>query len=134
MEVIVMSSTAAWAVWSFSLESKRTLAAVEDSAMPKLLPGVVSHAFTWAVRSTVTNWPAVAAENVVIAVPRAGAVAAVMPDSVQAAFTGDTVTVPAALTRFTKKVTFAPEMFAAVVPAGSAVRSNSRYAVLPLPT
>jgi hypothetical protein len=61
-------------------------------------------------------------------------VAAVTPDSVQAEVMGARVTAPGALMRLTKTVRVAPEIWLAVVPAGSEVRSNWRSAVLPFPT
>jgi hypothetical protein len=75
IDVIVMTMPAAWPVWSFSLESSRMSAEAEESSMPKFEAGLVIHAWTSEVMSTVTNWPAVEALKLVTGAPVAGMVA-----------------------------------------------------------
>jgi hypothetical protein len=86
------------------LLSSRTFAADDVSANPKLLEGVVTQPCTSAVTSIVTYCPARDAENAFIAEPIDGAVAAVTADSLHAEVTGERLTIPVPLTRFTNTV------------------------------
>jgi hypothetical protein len=129
-----MSRVAAWPVSSFSLLSSSRLAEPEESAKPKLVAGVAIQPCTSDVTSNVTYWPAAEAMKIPVAAPMAGMDASVTDDSLQAEVTDERVTDPAALTRFTKSVSVACEIWLAVVPAGSVLRSNCNRAVLPLPT
>ncbi len=129
-----MSRVAAWPVSSFSLLSSSTLAEAEESANPKLVAGVVTHPCTSEVTSSVTYWPAAEAMKIPVAAPMPGRDAAVTDDSLQVEETDERVTCPAVLTRLTKSVNVACEIWLDVVPAGSVLRSNCSRAVLPLPT
>ena len=72
--------------------------------------------------------------KLVIDAPRVGMVFWVTRYSLQAEVIGDRLTVPPVLTRLTKTVSVACEIWLAVMPAGSEVRSNCTSDVLPLPT
>src|ERR1700733_1052065 len=106
----------------------------EESAIPKLLAGLLIQFWTRAVTSNVTYCPGVAAVKVVEVAPIVGIEANVTDDSPQVEVTGATLTIPAALTRFTNSVTVARETWLETMPGGNAVRSNWTSAVLPLPT
>jgi hypothetical protein len=133
-EVMVMSSVAGWAVSSFSLLSSRRLAVSEASAKPKLVAVAVTQPCTSEVTSSVTYWPAAEAMKMPVVAPTEGAEEEVTEDSLQEEVAGESVTDPAVLTRLTKTVSVACEIWLAVVPAGTVLRSNCKNDVLPLPT
>ena len=90
---------------------------IRGHAKPKLVAGVVSQPWTSAVTSSVTYWPAAEAMKMPVVAPMEGRDAAVTDDSVQVDVAGESVTDPAALTRLTKTVSVACEIWLAVVPA-----------------
>jgi hypothetical protein len=130
---MLISNEAACPVSSFSLLSRRRLALVELRANPKSVAGVVTQPCTMAVTSIVMNCPAVEAVKLPAGAPIVGIVSSVTADSVQAEVMGESVTDPVALTRLTKMVRVAREIWLADVPAGNVPRSNRSNVVLPLP-
>jgi len=73
----------------------------ELSAMPKLVEGVVTQPCTSAVTSMTTNCCAAVGVNVATAASSDGIVEYVTVDSLHALVTGDTLTCPETLIRFT---------------------------------
>jgi hypothetical protein len=93
--------------------------------MNPLLFVLVSHACTAAVASTVMYSLAEEADTpLATAAPAAGALSPVTPSSVQAPLATEIFTVPAAPTLLRNNVSVALAIWALVVPAGSAERSN----------
>jgi len=119
-----MSKCAAWLVSSFSFESKTTSPDPVLSATPKLVDGAFTQPCTRDVMSTTMNCWAIAGVNEAVAAPRAGIVANVTADSLQALVTGWTFTRPDVLIRFTYSFSVALPIWLAVVPAGRDERSN----------
>jgi hypothetical protein len=125
-----MASVAGWLVVELSLLSNKMFTVPSlGVTMNPLLVVAVSQFFTAAVASTVMKLEGVEMESPLnTAAPGTGAFRPVTPDSVHEPLATEMFTVPAAVTLLTNSVSVAFETLAAVVPAGSVVRSNSTTA------
>jgi hypothetical protein len=108
--------------------------AVAASASPKFDAGLLTHPCTADVTSNVTNSPAPVTVAVCTVAPSPGIVAYVTADSVHAPPTICTCTAPGTSARLQYTRSVALVICAAVVPAGSILRSNCTNAVYTPPT